>query len=226
MRTLLTAVAVLATAWTVGATAPAAAQSGAGGLDLSLAEAIARPSPSDHSGPLVLNGLPNIRSTGRIDIIGIQPIDGLRIEADLTSQQTDSGLSNIARARGFGALAQTPNGRVESVGTGVSLVHNLETDGPVQPYLMTGLGASRLTETSGPGDRVLSLTDEVVFDFQFGAGLGMSLSERVKLAAGYRFFSNIGSLKGFDGQKREARKRATSSHLFGLTVRVPFGALD
>lgn len=222
MRTLLTAVITLAAAF-VG---PAEADSSRERLDLSLAQAISRPGSTGSARLLTLNGIPNIRSTGGVEMIGFQPIDGLRIEADLTRQRTDNTLADVARSRGFTTLGGSRNGRLASIGTGVSLVHNPATEGPIQPYLMGGLGASRLTETRGPGDRVLTLTNRLVFDFQFGAGLGVRLSERVRLAAGYRFISSISTIAGFDDQASETRKRKTSSHIFGITIRLPFGETD
>ena len=222
MRTVLIAVAALAMAFTW----PAKAGSSSEGITLSLADSISGSRSAHRTKPLILNGIPNFRSTGSVGLIGFRPFDGLTIEAEFARQRTDNGLSDVARSRGFGALGQSRNGRLESVGTGVSLVHDLDPTGPLQPYVMGGLGASRLTESRGPADRVLTLTNRLVFDFQFGAGLAVSLDERVKLAAGYRFISNVGSFAGFDESSQEARKRDTSSHLFGVTVRLPFGEAD
>ncbi len=222
MRTFLIAIAALAMAFTW----PAKAWTSRDGLDLSLADTGPSWNLTARTKPLILNGLPNIRSTGSGGLIGFDPIDGLRIEADLTSQRTNNRRSDFARSHGFAALGKSRNGRLESVGTGVSLVHDLAAQGPLQPYLIGGLAATRLTESRGPSDRVFTLTNRLVFDFQIGAGLAVRLNDRVKLAAGYRFISNIGTVAGFDGPGSEAQKRDTSSHIFGLSVLVPFGEIE
>lgn len=217
MRTMLAALAMMAIAFTW----PAEAGTSRGGLNLSLADTARTAHRERPASSPILNGLPNFRSTGSVNLIG-----GLRLEADLTHQRTDNSHSDIARSRGFPALGRARNGRLESMGTGVSLVQGLESEGLLQPYLIGSLGATRLTESSLLGDQTVKLSHRLSFDFELGAGLAVRLGEGVKLAAGYRFISNIGTVAGFDSLDTEAQKRDTSSHIFGISVLVPFGEVD
>ncbi len=98
-----------------------------------------------------------------------------------------------------------------------------EYDNPSRctPYLGLGLGYAMVslndtTTVFGP----LADDDDGVFAYQFGAGLGLALTERVTVDAGYRYFATTDAeLVDATGERFDAEY---SSHNFSAGVRVRF----
>ena len=82
------------------------------------------------------------------------------------------------------------------------------------------------------------ITERVGFPMAFAIGTditnmaGNSLISTMRHAkfgnVDYRlgFIMIIGTVSGFEGSSSEARKRDTSSHILGVSVRVPFGQIE
>lgn len=161
-----------------------------------------------------------------LGIIGYHPLAGLHLEADFAQFTTHGHLSQIARAGSFGSFSLVERGRLASFSTGINLVQDLVLAGDLRPYLLAGISAAQLIETRGPGEAVTQLDERLVLDLQLGAGLAYRLGDRVSVAAGYRYLANIGTLTGFEDSGRIDRSRESSSHLFGISFRIPFGPIE
>ncbi len=164
-------------------------------------------------------------NSSMLGIIGYRPLAGLHLEADFAQFTTHGHLSQIARAGSFGSFSLVERGRLASFSTGINLVQDLVLAGDLRPYLLGGFGAAQLIEARGPGGRVTALDERMVFDLQLGAGLAYQISDRVSLAAGYRYLTNLGTLTGFENTGRIDPSRERSSHLFGVSLRIPFGPI-
>lgn len=112
--------------------------------------------------------------------------------------------SKVDQARGLGVTVEG-NGDVSALSAMANIYFDPALElGPVRPYVGGGIGVSRFkardVEAVGvPGIPPVSGT-ETGFAWQLMAGVGLPLSEKATLTAGYRYFAtpdvkaNVGSL--------------------------------
>lgn len=164
--------------------------------------------------------------------LGRRFLTSLRLETTLAPEGTGERDFEIARARLLdaglareGGFAQGEAQR-QAGATAIDLVQSFDTGGSVQPFLVGGFGATRLPQASAAPISDLALTNELLFDFHLGAGIGYQLTEQVQLTAGYRYVETLGTVAAFGGPESDKARFTSSSHVFGLSIRIPFGIGD
>lgn len=104
------------------------------------------------------------------------------------------------------------DGRTESLSLLVNALYDLPLGIPLRPYLGVGAGAALVSFDSAavPADG-----DDVVFAYQFLAGLGWQVSRTLTLVGGYRYFATTdATVDGLDVDYR--------SHNIEAGVRIGF----
>jgi len=135
-------------------------------------------------------------------------IDDFRIEGAIAYQQNDfdEALGLVPLAGDITALTFLVNG-----------YYDFNSSSPWTPYLTAGLGFSKIEvndlDVAGGTDPLNS--DDTVFAYQLGAGIGYAVSDNVTIDARYNYFATEDP--NFDGTEAEV-----ASHNILLGIRYNF----
>jgi len=135
-----------------------------------------------------------------------------RIEAEVAYQKNDLDAAD------FGIASLSLGGDVSSLAVLVNGYYDFETGSPITPFLTVGFGIAKvdINDFSVPASGLPAVSDsDTEAAYQFGAGLGYQVSDRVTIDFAYRYFGTA-DLK-FDTTRAEY-----SSHRFTAGVRVSF----
>ncbi len=131
--------------------------------------------------------------------------DGVRIEAEVARKSNDLDQFSVV---GFGS--EEGQGDVSATSLMINVFKDIDTQGAMTPYFGGGIGFSNLdAEIFGVS------ADDTVFSYQFGAGLGIAMSEKATLDFGYRYFATADP--DFEGIEAEY-----DSHNFNIGLRTSF----
>lgn len=136
-----------------------------------------------------------------------------RIEGEVAYQKNDLDKISIS---GIGSA--TIDGDTSSTAFLLNGYYDFKNESALTPFISAGLGLAKVevSEITVPGfGPVTSSSDDTVFAYQIGAGVGYAVNEKVTLDVKYRYFAT--SDPDFDGIEAEY-----SSHNIYAGVRVNF----
>jgi opacity protein-like surface antigen len=149
----------------------------------------------------------------------LEPDDGFGFAAALGAAAPTGGRVEIEAAfrtsdlaRACAAVCAAAGGRTESLSLLFNALYDLPTGSSLRPYLGVGAGAALVSFDSAD---VGADGDDIVFAYQFLAGVGWQVSRSLTLVGGYRYFATTdATIDGLDIDYR--------SHNFEAGVRVGF----
>jgi len=138
-----------------------------------------------------------------------------RVEGELTYRQNDYDELSDA---GFSIAA---DGDVSALSLLVNGFWDIETGGPVTPYLGAGIGVAQVS-INDLGILGISLADDddTVFAYQFAAGAAFELNPNIALDLGYRYFATADP--EFDDAEGTTFESEYASHNLNLGLRFMF----
>ena len=165
---------------------------------------------TDLSGPGLAGEAVFDQGYGAAAALGLQWIDGWRVEGEVSWQRSD--FESVAGV--------TTDGMAETYTAALNIYYRLMHERSVTPYLGGGAGAARLAVSDLPAG-LASIDDyDVVFAWQAMAGVDFSVSQSVTLSLEYRYFA-AAEAELFDSLGNAHRMELTSSTAM-LGIRLGF----
>lgn len=207
--------------------APATA---ADGWYINLSGGATSTSDSDVSVPVIAPiVLSTTQKTGPVVLgaIGKKLSSGISLEGELSYRKNNfdtikaTGTTTVSGVTVTGTGVKVPlSGDVTSLGFMANVAYDFMKDGKIHPYVMAGLGASKIDYNATVSGVSLVNDSDLVLAYQVGAGVNYDVTDKVALGLSYRLFGTSDpSFVGSDGTTKLEAEYLNHSVLAGLTYK-------
>ncbi len=157
-------------------------------------------------------------------MVGYDLGNSFRVEGELTYRQNDIDELDVSDL-GLGVDELSGTGDVSALSFMANGFYDFDVAWPVKPYIGGGIGFARVSlndagAEAGGVSVELADDEDVVFAYQFGAGLSYPINPTMLISLDYRYFATSDpEFEDADGDDFDSEYR---THNIGLSVRFRF----